>query len=178
LLFFPARRSHEVNVTIALDELKELIRRWTVLLGVLQVTLGCLIGFIPPTAVAWFRGIVMAHIEYTANGVLMIALGLILPQLRLGSGALKVWFWLLQLGTWTNGGAGLMGAFLGSSSPLLPVISKQFPPPGGSENHAVTASLLVCGVTLMICLILTIVGLARSMRSQGRGQGAATQPPA
>jgi hypothetical protein len=152
---------------IDLDDLKERIRRWTLLLGVLQLTLGCLVGFIPPTAVPWFRGIVMAHIEYTVNGVLVIAFGLIVNQLRLGSRPLKVWFWMLQLGTWTNGTAGLVGAFLGSSSPLLSSISKQFPPPGGANNPVVTGSLLVCGVTLMICLILTIVGLVRSISQEG-----------
>ena len=57
--------------------LKETLRRWTLLLGVLQITIGCTVGFIPPSAVSWFRGIVMAHIEFTANGVLMIVLGLL-----------------------------------------------------------------------------------------------------
>ena len=51
--------------------LKANLKRWTLFLGVLQITVGCLVGFIPPSAVAWFRGIVMAHIEFTANGVLM-----------------------------------------------------------------------------------------------------------
>ena len=60
------------------DGLVSAIRRWTLLLGVLQITVGCLVGLIPPSAVQWFRGIVMAHIEYTANGVLMIAFGAIL----------------------------------------------------------------------------------------------------
>jgi hypothetical protein len=161
-------------VTIALDDLKERIRRWTLLLGLLQLTLGCVVGFIPPTAVPWFRGIVMAHIEYTVNGILVIVFGLIVNHLQLGSRALKVWFWMLQLGTWTNGTAGLVGAVIGSSSPLLSSISKQFPPPGGANNPAVTGSLLVCGVTLMTCLILTIVGLIRSMSHQ-RSQGVVAQ---
>ena len=54
----------------------EQIRYLTLLLGVIQVTFGCFVGFIPPTAVLWFRGIVMAHIEFTANGVLLVVLGL------------------------------------------------------------------------------------------------------
>jgi hypothetical protein len=152
----------DATVTNTPEDLKACIRRWTLLLGVVQITVGCLIGFIPPTAVPWFRGIVMAHIEYTANGVMMIALGLIVNDLRLGSRALKVWFWMLQLGTWTNGASGLLGGLIGYSSFLLSMANKQSPPPGGPNHPAVTASLLVCGVTLMICLILTIVGLARS----------------
>jgi len=36
--------------------LKEKLKRWTLILGVFQVTVGCIIGLIPPTAVEWFRG--------------------------------------------------------------------------------------------------------------------------
>ena len=50
-----------------IDRLKENLRRWTLVLGVLQITVGCVVGFIPPSAVAWFRGIVMAHIEFIAG---------------------------------------------------------------------------------------------------------------
>lgn len=67
-----------------LSSLETGIKRWTLLLGVAQVTLGCIVGFIPPTAVEWFRGIVMSHIEFTANGVLMIAFGFLVPEMRLG----------------------------------------------------------------------------------------------
>ena len=81
------------------DALRENVRRWTLVLGVLQITVGCCVGFIPPAAVAWFRGIVMAHIEFTANGVLMIALGFLVRELRLSPAALKVWFVALQIGT-------------------------------------------------------------------------------
>src|SRR5437773_6793540 len=96
--------------------LKANLRRWTLLLGVLQITVGCMVGFIPPPAVAWFRGIVMAHIEFTANGVLMVAFGFLVRELRLNPTALKAWFATLQLGTWTNGAAGVAAAFIGSTA--------------------------------------------------------------
>ena len=63
------------------DSLKKNLKRWTLLLGVLQITVGCMVGFIPPSAVAWFRGVVMAHIEFTANGFLMIAFGFLVKEL-------------------------------------------------------------------------------------------------
>ena len=85
-----------------IDSLKVSLRRWTLILGVCQVTVGCLVGFIPPSAVPWFRGIVMSHIEYTANGVLMVAFGFLLKEMRLGPKGLWAWFASLQLGTWTN----------------------------------------------------------------------------
>ena len=145
-----------------IDTLRASIRRWTLILGVLQLTLGCVVGFIPPTAVEWFRGIVMSHIEYTANGVLMIAFGFLVSELRLGSRTLKVWFTTLQVGTWTNGTAGLVGAFLGYSSKLMPTINEKFPAPHGADHPAVTGLLQLCGVTIIVCLLLTLFGLVRA----------------
>jgi hypothetical protein len=40
--------------------------------------------------------------EFTANGVLMIAFGFLMRELRLSAWALKVWFAALQIGTWAN----------------------------------------------------------------------------
>src|SRR5690606_7517519 len=131
------------------------IRRWTLLLGVLQITVGCMVGLIPPTAVQWFRGIVMAHIEFTANGVLMVVFGFLVSELRLGPRQLKAWFVLLQLGTWTNGSAGVAAAFLGASSKLMPTLTEKFPPPNGGESALVTNTLMVCGVTILMALALT-----------------------
>src|SRR5215470_18085622 len=134
-------------MTTDLDSLKATLRRWTLILGVLQITVGCLVGFIPPSAVEWFRGIVMAHIEFTANGVLMVAFGLLVGELRMSPAVLKVWFAMLQIGTWTNGAAGVAAAFIGSSSKLMPTLNEKFPPPHGTDNPIVSGSLQLCGVT-------------------------------
>jgi hypothetical protein len=145
-----------------IESLKANLRRWTLLLGVLQITVGCMLGFIPPSAVAWFRGIVMAHIEFTANGVLMVAFGFLVKELRLSPSALKVWFATLQIGTWTNGAAGVAAAFIGASSKLMPTINEKFPPPHGTDNPIVSGSLQLCGVTILAALLLTLYGLLRS----------------
>lgn len=142
-----------------MDKIKDTLRHWTLLLGVLQVTVGCLVGLVPPPAVAWFRGIVMAHIEFTANGVLMIALGFLLRELRLGPSALKAWFATLQIGTWTNGAAGVAAALIGASSKLMPTINEKFPPPNGTDNPIVSGLLQLCGVTILAALLLTLYGL-------------------
>jgi hypothetical protein len=149
-------------MTTDMDNLKANIKRWTLILGVLQITVGCAVGFIPPSAVAWFRGIVMAHIEFTANGVLMVAFGLLVRELNLGPAALKVWFAMLQIGTWANGAAGVAAAFIGASSKLMPTINEKFPPPNGTDNPIVSGSLKLCGVTIMVALLLTLYGLIRS----------------
>ena len=154
-------------MTIEIERLKSDLRRWTLLLGVVQVIVGCVVGFIPPSGVAWFRGIVMAHIEFTANGVLMIALGLLVRELELGATTLKVWFATLQVGTWTNGTAGVIAAFTGASSELMPTLNETFPPPNGTDNPLVSGTLQICGVTIMAALLLTAYGLYRSRRSAG-----------
>jgi hypothetical protein len=153
-------------MTTHLDGSKAAIRRWTLILGVLQITVGCLVGLIPPSAVAWFRGIVMAHIELTANGVLMLALGFLVGELQLGSAALKVWFATLQIGTWSNGAAGVAAAFLGASSKLMPTLNEKFPPPHGTDSAIVSASLTICAVTILTALLLTLYGLLRSGASR------------
>ena len=123
---------------------------------------GCLVGFIPPSAVEWFRGIVMAHIEFTANGVLMVAFGFLVKELSLGPMALKVWFATLQIGTWANGAAGVAAAFIGATSKLMPTLSEKFPPPHGTDNPIVSGTLMLCAVTIMVALLLTLYGLLRS----------------
>jgi len=145
-----------------IESFKENLKRWTLVLGVLQITVGCIVGFIPPSSVAWFRGIVMAHIEFTANGVLMVAFGFLVKELRLRPFALGVWFLTLQLGTWTNGAAGVAAAFVGASSNLMPTINEKFPPPHGTNSLIVSGSLQICGVTIMVALLLTLYGLLRS----------------
>jgi hypothetical protein len=144
------------------DLLKSKLKRWTLLLGVLQITLGCIVGFIPPSVVLWFRGIVMAHIEFTANGVLMVAFGFLVHELGLNAAALKVWFAALQVGTWTNGAAGVAAAFTGSSSMLMPTLNEKFPPPNGVDSSVVTGLLQTCGVTIIVALLLTLFGLLPS----------------
>lgn len=152
----------EQRVVHDIDRLKSDIKRWTLVLGVLQITVGCLVGFIPPSAVAWFRGIVMAHIEFTANGVLMVAFAFLVKELNLRPLALKTWFGALQIGTWTNGGAGAAAAFIGASSRLMPTINEKFPAPQGADNAIVTGLLQLCGVTIMVTLLLTLYGLLRA----------------
>lgn len=74
------------------SSLIERIRFYTLLLGVIQVTMGCLVGLIPPDAIAWYRGLVMAHIQFTANGVLLVVLGFLLRDMVLSPLQLRLWF--------------------------------------------------------------------------------------
>ncbi len=152
-------------MTTNTENLSSTLRHATLVLGVLQILVGCLVGFTPPSAVAWFRGIVMAHIEFTANGVLMVAFGFLVRELYLGPTTLKVWFAALQIGTWTNGAAGVAAALIGASSTLMPTICEQFPPPRGTDSGIVSGLLQLCGITIIVALVLTLFGLLRRKTS-------------
>ena len=149
-----------------IEAFKLSLRRWVLIIGISQVLFGCLVGFVPPTAVPWFRGIVMAHIEFTANGVLMTVAGVLIPELRLPRLLLHLWFLTLLIGTWANGGAGVVAAFTGRSTTLLPTANKEFPPPLGVDNPFATALLLVTGLAIVVALLLTLVGLIRSRNTR------------
>lgn len=145
---------------------RERIRHWTLWLGVLQVTVGCLFGLLPPSMVEWFRGVVMAHLGFTANGVLMIVLGLLVREMQLGPKLLGLWFWSLQVGTWLNGAAGVIAAFTGAASKFTPAANHQAPPPGGDASRLVAGSLALCAVAILLALVLTLYGLASARRNR------------
>lgn len=145
------------------NPLTERLRSLTLVLGVVQVITGCLAGLLPPDAVAWYRGIVMAHIQFTANGVLLIALGLLLPDMRLTPSQFRIWFLSTQAGTWLNGIAGLIAAFTGRSSSQMPNLNATHPPPNGMST-AVYVSLLFCGLFILAGLGLTLIGLLQGRK--------------
>lgn len=130
--------------------------------GIGQVLLGCLIGLIPPPMVPHFRSLVTSHIEFTANGMLLSILGIILPYLALSNMLLFVLEITAYLGTFCNGFAFVIAGFTGYGTPLAPTTHKQFPFPNGIEgpmSDIVTGCLFVCAVTIIVALSLTLIGL-------------------
>ncbi|MDP3129318.1 MAG: hypothetical protein Q8M81_12545 [Sediminibacterium sp.] len=141
--------------------LSERIRFFTLLLGVIQVTMGCLVGLIPPDAVAWYRGLVMAHIQFTANGVLLVVLGFLLREMVLTPFQLRCWFISTQAGTWLNGIAGMIAAIIGQSSSQMPGLNKAYPPPTAGSSSLVYTTLVLCGLLILVGLGLTVWGLIK-----------------
>lgn len=144
--------------------LAERIRFLTLLLGVIQVTMGCLVGLIPPDAIAWYRGLVMAHIQFTANGVLLVVLGFLLREMVLSPLQLRLWFVSTQAGTWLNGVAGMIAAIIGQSSSQMPALNKAYPPPIAGSSALVYTTLVFCGLLILLGLGLTVWGLVRARR--------------
>lgn len=139
----------------------ERIRFYTLLLGVIQITVGCLVGLIPPDAIAWYRGLVMAHIQFTANGVLLVVLGFLLREMDLSRVQLRLWFISTQAGTWLNGIAGMMAAIIGQSSSQMPALNKAYPPPIAGSSVLVYTTLVLCGLLILVGLGLTVWGLIK-----------------
>lgn len=134
------------------------------IIGLLQVLLGCFVGFIPPPAVLHFRSIVTAHIEFCVNGILLAVLGILTQFMELGSFSFAVMELTAYIGTFCNGGAFLISAFTGFGSNLAPTINEKFPFPNGIEggySTAMTSCLMCCGVAMVVSLILAIIGLAQ-----------------
>jgi len=59
----------------------------------------------------------------------------------------------------------LIGAFAGQSSRLMPTLNETFPAPGGLDSPIVTGLLVVCAVTIVAALVLTLAGLAMGSRA-------------
>jgi hypothetical protein len=132
------------------------------MLGVAQVLLGCFVGFIPPTAVLHFRSIVTAHIEFCINGILLAVLGILTQYMDLSPGMLFLLEINAYLGTFCNGGAFFVSAFTGFGSKLGVTSNEKFPPPNGTEggySDLMTGILMVCGVTIIISLVISLIGL-------------------
>ncbi len=134
-----------------------------IIIGVLQVLLGCIVGFIPPPAVLHFRSIVTAHIEFCVNGTLLAVLGILTQYMKLSSTSFTILELTSYTGTFCNGGAFLISAFTGFGTKLAPTVNEKFPFPNGVEggySDLMTNCLIVCGVTVIISLIFAIIGLA------------------
>lgn len=144
--------------------LSERLRFFTLLLGVIQVTMGCLVGLIPPDALAWYRGLVMAHIQFTANGVLLVVLGFLLREMVLTPFQLRCWFISTQAGTWLNGVAGMLAAIIGQSSSQMPALNKAYPPPTAGSSPLVCTTLVLCGLLILVALGLTVWGLVKARK--------------
>eukprot|EP01012_Entosiphon_sulcatum_P045085 TRINITY_DN60033_c0_g1_i1.p1 TRINITY_DN60033_c0_g1~~TRINITY_DN60033_c0_g1_i1.p1 ORF type:complete len:153 (+),score=22.91 TRINITY_DN60033_c0_g1_i1:41-499(+) len=133
-------------------------------LGVLQVLTGCILGLIPENQWTLYRYAVTAHLEFTANGVLLIALGYVSTKISLPS-VLGPVFWLTSVvGTWINGLAFVYGAIYGELTELAPKANSEIGAAArakltGQSGQVVTGMLTICGVCIITSLFLALLGL-------------------
>lgn len=132
--------------------------RHLLLLGFVLVTMGLVSGLFtakfPNTRMALAN-----HMVGLVNGLLLVALGLVWPQLDLGHAWLVAAFWLAIYASFANWLATFLAAVWNSGGALMPIAA---PGREGSRPQEQAVSFLLISLSLAIiaaCLIV-IVGLA------------------
>jgi hydroxylaminobenzene mutase len=88
--------------------------------GALLFFLGLLTGLVVPLLANPRVGL-SSHLEGVMNGLLLLALGLLWPRLRLSRSTLTFTFWLVLYGTYINWGTTLAAAAWGIGETLMPI---------------------------------------------------------
>lgn len=132
--------------------------------GVLLFLIGLLTGLAVP-ALSNPRMGVSAHLEGVMNGTFLIVLGLIWPELRLGSRAAGWAFWLMLYAAYANWVSTTLSAAWGTGK-LTPIAA------GGRlglpwQEAIVAAGLLSLTFAILTALVLLLIGL------RGKPEGAA-----
>ena len=115
--------------------------------GVLLFFLGLLTGLAIPIISNHRMGL-SAHLEGLLNGIILLVLGCIWPQLRLSARTLSATFWLALYGTYANWFFTLLGAILGT---------KALTPQAGAGFNATPLSEIVVGIGLVTLATIMVV---------------------
>jgi (hydroxyamino)benzene mutase len=125
--------------------------------GIFLFLLGLLTGLAIPIINNHRMGL-SAHLEALLNGILLLALGCLWPQLRLSAKAAAAAFWLALYGAYANWFFTLLGAILGTKA-LTPQAGAGFNASQLSEMVVGFGLVTLATVMLIVCVIL-LVGLS------------------
>jgi hydroxylaminobenzene mutase len=131
--------------------------------GAFLLLLGLLTGFLTPVIENPHMGL-LSHFEGILNGILLIALGLVWPRLRLAPAALTTAYWLGLYGAYMSWATTLFTAWLGVGT-WLPVAA-------GEETHddwekaLIQFGLLSFAVSLVVLSWILIWGLREAGEKQ------------
>jgi len=133
--------------------------KYSLLSGISQILVGCLLGG-PIADMPNPQMGKAGHHQMTTNGVFLMAIAFCFPYCKLSKFWLRIAFVTAQFGTWCNGLAYWILAFTNAPNPMF-LKSSNLAPEG--ENNIYTymsiASLLFCGVNLLLNLTLLIWGI-------------------
>jgi hypothetical protein len=104
------------------------------------------------------RGWRMAHLEGILNGVLLIAVGAVLPRLSLSARAQTVLAWSLLVTAWGNMVASVIGPLFGGRGLALG---------GGIANDLMFVLFTVAVVTVIVAMALVARGAFRAAAIEG-----------
>jgi hydroxylaminobenzene mutase len=126
--------------------------------GMFLFLLGLLTGLAEPQ----FRNVRMglaAHLEGVMNGIFLLALGAVWPEVRLSARLKVAAYWCALLGTYGNWAVTSLAAFLGTAamSPITAAGQSALP----WQESAVTLGFVLVGLTIISCSVLVLWGLRR-----------------
>src|ERR1700749_1925771 len=101
-----------------------------------------------------------AHLEGVMNGIFLLALGAVWPNVKLGPPASTVAFWLALYGTYANWLVTLLAAIFGTAalSPITGVGHSGLP----WQESLVTAGFMSVGIVIVLASGLILWGLRKS----------------
>jgi len=132
--------------------------------GIFLVLLGMLTGAVIPLVTNTRMGL-SAHLAGVQNGMLLVLLGLVWPEVRLSERIANTTFWLLLYSMYMIWVATLLGAMWGTS--------RSTPIAGAGHSGAAWQEVLVFfglgsgSVAILVAIALTLYGLG-SRRTAGR----------
>jgi (hydroxyamino)benzene mutase len=126
--------------------------------GLVVFLLGLLSGLAmmgPPGLFKNLRLALSSHLVGVTGGLFLIAMGLMIPRLRLSSGALAATFWMAVYGAYGNWGGSMLAAIFGAST-MTPVSGGVSPEPAAGWQEALVGLILTTSGTgtLAACLML------------------------
>jgi (hydroxyamino)benzene mutase len=124
--------------------------------GMFLFLLGLLTGFAEPHFTNVRMGLA-AHLEGVMNGILLLAVGSVWPQLRLAPGAKASAFWTTLYGAYLNWLFTTLAAILGTGA-LSPITAPGLKAQPWQET-LVTAGLMSVGVAIVAAAVLLLWGL-------------------
>nr|AAK26516.1 hydroxylaminobenzene mutase [Pseudomonas putida] len=122
-------------------------------LGIALFLLGLLTGFLLPMMANPRVGL-SSHLEGVLNGMFLLALGLMWPQLSLGTGARKAAFGFAVYGTYANWLATLLAGFWGAGGRMMPIAA------GGHAGTAAQEGLIAFALISLSLSMLVVGALA------------------
>ncbi len=132
-------------------------------LGALLFLLGLLVGFAIPAFAVPRLGLA-GHVEGVMNGLFLMALGLMWPQLDLPPRWLRVTYGLALFGTYANVLANVLAAAWGAGS-MVPIAASGRT--GTPAQEAVVGALLIALALAMVAVsVLMVIGLRGAGRDR------------
>lgn len=125
--------------------------------GVLLFLLGLLTGLVEAEFANVRMGLA-AHLEGVMNGMLLLILGAVWQELRLGARAEVVAFWALLYGTFANWGFTTFSAMLGTVG-LSPITAAGREAATPWQEHLVLAGFISVGLAMLVAIGIVLWGL-------------------